>query len=298
MTASPPAERKPGRLARRAYGVELTCEFAEIGALWDGEGEVIHEAAVGGGAALRIERGAAGDHLIVCGGHRFHLAADRSRLTGARPDAPDPLWWAAFLDWAPYAAATLAGTLCVHAAGVLADGRVLAPAADSGGGKSTLAGELLARGAEFFCDDVLAVEPTGAGVVAHPGPRLAKVAATRPDLVRRLGRPLGRTGEEVLVEVAGEAAGPAPVGAVVILERSAAGPARPQLVAAGLAALRRLVVGLPGPADREPARFEALATLCEGAPVLRLRARADVPAAALAEYLLAALPEAGDRWAR
>ncbi|HKZ14485.1 MAG TPA: hypothetical protein VJL81_11645 [Solirubrobacterales bacterium] len=280
--------------SQHAYGVELSCEFREVEALWDGDGELVHEALIADGATLRVERGAAGDHLIRCGEHRFHLSADCSRLACPRPTVPDPLWWGAFLDWVPYSAASLSGLLCIHAAGVLIDGRVLAVAADAGAGKSTLAAELLARGATFFCDDVLAVEPTGEGVVAHPGPRLAKVAAARPDLVERLGRPLGRAGEEVLVEVAGAAGPPSPIAAVVILDRSAEGAARPRLVEEGLPALRRLVVGLPGPADRERQRFEALAALVEAAPVVRLRAGAEVPAATLARYLLEALRADGD----
>lgn len=277
-----------------AYGVDLSCEFREVDALWDGDGALVHETLVMDGATLRIERGAAGDHLIRCGEHRFHLAADGSRLACPRPSEPDPLWWDTFLDWVPYSAASLSGLLCIHAAGVLIDGWVLAVAADSGAGKSTLAGELLARGASFFCDDVLAVEPTEEGVVAHPGPRLAKVAAERPDLVERLGRPLGRAGEEILVEVAGAAGRSSPIAAVVILDRTAEGAARPRLVEEGLPALRRLVVGLPGPADHERQRFEALAALVEAAPVVRLRAGAEVPATTLASHLLAALPEAGD----
>lgn len=295
MNAFVPAERDSQRFVHRAYGVDLSCEFREIEGLWDGDGVLVHETPIAGGAALRIERGPAGDHLIRCGEHRFHLAADHSRLACPRPTGPDPLWWGAFLDWVPYSAATLSGLLCIHAAGVLLDGRVLALAAGSGAGKSTLAAELLDRGADFFCDDVLAVEATDEGVVAHPGSRLARVSDQRPDLVERLGHPLGETGGEILVEVVGAAEHPAPIGAVVILDRSVDGPARPRLVGEGLPTLRRMVVGLPGPADRELQRFEALAALVETAPVVRLEARADVPAAALARHLVETLPEVGDR---
>jgi hypothetical protein len=298
VTASASTAQMPRRFAQRAYGIDLDCEFREIEASWEGEGELVHETLVAGAATLRIERGAAGDHLIRCGEHRFHLSTDHSQLVCPRPSGADPLWWNALLDWVPYSAATLSGLLCIHAAGVLVDGRVLAVAAGSGAGKSTLALELLAAGATFFCDDVLTVEPTAAGILAHPGPRLAKVAAGRPDLVERFGRPLGRAGEEVLVEVAEAAVHPAPIGAVVILDRSGEGEAPPRLLDEGLPGLRRLVVGLPAPPERELERFETLAALVMKAPVLRLHAGDGVAATDLARYLLEALPEARERWAR
>lgn len=295
MTASPLAEQCSARSVLRAYGVELSCEFREIGGLWDGDGELIHETPIADDAVLRIEQGAAGDHLIRCGRHRFHLAADRARLVCRRPSRPDPLWWVALLDWVPYSAATLSGLLCIHAAGVLIDGRVVAVAADSGAGKSTLAAELLAAGGFFFCDDVLALEPTAEGIVAHPGPPLAKVDAARAARIRQLGRQLGRAGDEVLVAVGDPAGDPAPVGAVVILERSATGPEQPHILDEGLVALRRLVVGLPGPESSERDRFETLTALAEEAAIVRLRAHVDVPAATLARHLLAGLPEAAAR---
>lgn len=298
MTAPASTAPIPHRFAQRAYGIDLSCEFREIEAAWEGDGELVHETLIAGAATLRIERGAAGDHLIRCGEHRFHLSPDRSRLVCPRPSGSDPLWWNALLDWVPYSAATLSGLLCIHAAGVLVDGQVLAVAAGSGAGKSTLALELLAGGATFFCDDVLAVEPSAAGILAHPGPRLAKVAAGRPDLVERFGRPLGRAGEEVLVEVAEVALDPAPVGAVVVLDRSGAGEEPARLIDEGLPGLRRLVVGLPAPPDRELERFETLAALVMETPVLRLHAGAEVAATSLARYLRETLPEARARWAR
>lgn len=284
--------------AHRAYGVELRYEPRPIAVPWQGEGEPVHEARVADGALLRVERGPDGDHLIHCGAHRFHLAADNATVVCAPPEGPDPLWWIALLDWVPYCAASLSGRLCLHAAGVAIGGRVLAIAAGSGAGKSTLALALLDAGATFFCDDVLAVEARPDGVVAHPGPRLAKVVAGRPDLVGRLGRPLGRAGEEILVAVAGAAGDPAPVGAVVVLDRSGTGAEPPRLTAEGLAGLRRLVVGLPAPAAGERERFEALAALVDAAPALRLEAGGHVPAATLARHLLTELPGDGERWAR
>ncbi len=295
MTASPLAEQCSARSVLRAYGVELSCEFREIGGLWAGDGELVHETLIADDTVLRIERAAAGDHLIRCGRHRFHLSADRSRLVCRRPSRPDPLWWGALLDWVPYSAATLSGLLCIHAAGVLIDGRVLAVAADSGAGKSTLAAELLAAGGSFFCDDVLALEPTADAIVAHPGPPLAKVDAARAARTRQLGRPLGRTGDEVLVEVSDPASDPAPVAAVVILERSAGGPEQPCILDEGLVALRRLAVGLPCPESSERDRFETLTALAAEAAIVRLQAHVDVPATILAQHLLTGLPEPAAR---
>lgn len=61
------------------------------------------------------------------------------------------------------------GVLAMHAAALEIDGRAIALLADSGGGKSTLAGALLRGGAPLLTDDILAVELREGCAVGHSG---------------------------------------------------------------------------------------------------------------------------------
>lgn len=63
----------------------------------------------------------------------------------------------------------LRGIFCVHASVVAIDGHALALVAPSGGGKSTTAAALAARGHSIISDDVLALRIEHDTVVAQPG---------------------------------------------------------------------------------------------------------------------------------
>jgi hypothetical protein len=277
VTVSGVLDQKATRCRYRAYGAELACEFElrqeAVASLWSGPaGTPLHEATVADGERLVVERGVGGDHLIRYGEHRFHLAADRTTLTCVRPRQPDARWQRGIYDWAAYAAATLAGTPCLHAAAVATGTGVLAVAGASGSGKTTLATELVGRGAAFLADDVLALDP-GPVVLGQPGPPFACV-------------------DERWVAVEDPAPEPLPVAAVVVLDRDQDGPRTPELGPAGFAELRGLTVGIGGGREREERLLAALGTLAELARLLRLRAHAAVPPGALADVLLAE-PEVG-----
>jgi hypothetical protein len=94
-------------------------------------------------------------------------------------------------------AAILRGYEVLHVSAVAGDGGAAAFAGASGSGKTRLASRLVARGAIFLTDDVLAVEAAGDHVLAHPG---APFMAIRPDdaamlaeVGRRLGTAVGST---------------------------------------------------------------------------------------------------------
>lgn len=72
-------------------------------------------------------------------------------------------------------AATLQGLELFHASAVEYSGRALGLIAASGTGKSSIAAHLVSRGARYVADDVLALEPVGEMVMAHPGPATASV---------------------------------------------------------------------------------------------------------------------------
>jgi hypothetical protein len=103
-------------------------------------------------------------------------------------------------------------------------GGAVALVAASGGGKTSLALELVLRGLPLLNDDVLVVEP-GAPIAAHPGPGLANVRRDGSGLAERLeeaglGRALGETADETRMAIRRHAA-PVPLAAVLYLERPA-----------------------------------------------------------------------------
>ena len=64
----------------------------------------------------------------------------------------------------------------LHASAVVLDGAAVAFTAPSGTGKSTLAAHLVAAGASFLTDDVLALDDRNGVVEAHSGPARTSVS--------------------------------------------------------------------------------------------------------------------------
>lgn len=117
------------------------------------------------------------------GAYRIDAAARRADCGLLRSA---PAWrWQRFVtaQVLPFAA-ILHGIEGLHAGAVALGGRAVAVAAGSGGGKSTLVAALVARGAPLVADDVVALEPGGDGLVAHPGPGALSL---RPASRRLLG---------------------------------------------------------------------------------------------------------------
>lgn len=91
-------------------------------------------------------------------------------------------------------AAVLRGYEVLHVSAISVEGGAVAFAGASGAGKTRLASRLVARGASFLTDDVLAVEAApGDQVLAHPGPA---VMAIRHDDASMLAEVKGRLGPE------------------------------------------------------------------------------------------------------
>lgn len=78
----------------------------------------------------------------------------------------------------------------LHAATVCWHGMGMALVGPSGSGKSTLAASLVARGAEYLCDEFALVDPETLRL--HPFPRALCVKAGAFALIRALGLPLWR----------------------------------------------------------------------------------------------------------
>src|SRR4051794_33347827 len=133
------------------------------------------------------------------------ISADGSRIACAPPDVA-PWRWQRFLvgrilPWA----SLLRGREVFHASAVRLGDRAVAVVGPSGAGKTSIAVQLVLRGAGFLTDDVLALERTDAAVLAHPGAGLASVrpeerAALPRSSRRKLGTLLGQD-EKAYVEL-------------------------------------------------------------------------------------------------
>jgi len=157
----------------------------------------------------RVEAPGFGVHHVSADGTRL-VVAERGEARGAR----ERLLYAQTL---PLAAATQ-GVDVLHAAAVMApDGTAIALTGRSGGGKSSLLAALIAAGARFLTDDVLAVELVGAEVRVHPGPRFASLDAEPAGSA--LGPVLDRSDKLHFAPLGPTV--PAPLGALWLLERPA-----------------------------------------------------------------------------
>jgi hypothetical protein len=172
----------------------------------------------------------------------------------------------------------------LHAGAVELDGAVVAVIGHSGGGKSTLIGELLKRGALLFADDVLALDPE---LTAHPGPPLMNVAAERSDLIA-LGRTLATLHEgddEAWVAIERASRAPRRLAALFLYQRGpglalASRPLQPTV-------LELVPYAWVIPDDREAMerRFGLLAEVAVRVPVFTLTAGLDRGPAEIADAL-------------
>ena len=208
--AAPANGERPVRLERSdRAGLAAAWSGTDSGPTWDTR--------FPGGRRVTVERGRAGDQLVRHGERdAFWIAPRADRVLCVPADADDPSWLRFMLDTVLWWVALGNGMHVLHAGTVDLDGGAIGVISRSGGGKSTLVGELLRGGARLFADDVLAIGPVP-DLAAHPGPPLMNVAADRPEL-HRLGRVLARLregDEEAWVAVDGAATESRPLRAPV-----------------------------------------------------------------------------------
>lgn len=157
-----------------------------------------------GSPFLTVDHEPSEGYRIEARDHGVHrLSADATRWSAWL--APGPTWrWQrlVFAQTLPVLA-TLHGVGIFHASGVVIGGRAYGLVAASGTGKSSVATHLIAGGATFLTDDVLALEVLDGTVVAHPGAQLMNVrhhelAACDADGRARLGAAVGESDKQHL----------------------------------------------------------------------------------------------------
>lgn len=274
---------------------------------WSGSGTIAWQALIDG-APFVVERGSDGDHRFVHGTRPdrngvpaagtlaiHHLSSDASLLQCAPSDPTDPSWWRVVLDSVLFTAALLRGYEALHAGAIATSEGAIAITAATGGGKSTLLGELLERGPELVADDVLAIEPRDtAPPIAHPAPPLMTVPATNSPLMnaKQPGETIAVIGDELWIAVPA-CPEPLPLKALVVLDRrpeSEWSTTQPSLarIENPLVVLLRALMGFPVTPERQRARFELASAMAATTGLWRLSARRDTPADVLADALLAA----------
>jgi hypothetical protein len=235
------------------------------------------------GLRFRTQRGTADDLLLEYGDRAaFHVSAPHDTVLCGPVNADDAAWRRVLLDTVLWLAALWHGGEALHAAGVRTAGGVVALVGATGGGKTTLAAELIRRGAQFFTDDVLFLDGRER---AHPGPALMNVPLGGAIAPSELGDEVARIGDEAWVEVRDAASAPAPLAALVLVARDPELSTRLERISPGLHDLRPRLFAHPFAPDRERARFELCAELAQRVPTARLEADLAATPAELAELV-------------
>jgi hypothetical protein len=146
----------------------------------------------------------AGYRLDAPGYGRYLVTRHGKRILCAPSDLPEWEWQAFMIGQVLPLAAVLQGLEAVHGSAVALGDHVIGLVADSHGGKSSLAVNLIRCGGAFVADDVLALERADGRILVHPGPTLASVrhaeaTAIGPAALGRLGTVVGRDEHELRV---------------------------------------------------------------------------------------------------
>jgi hypothetical protein len=217
----------------------------------------------------------------------FHLSADLTVLRCA-PSSGGMQWQRVLMDTVLWTISFLRGFELLHSSAVRTPEGVIAFVAESGGGKTTLAAELIRRGGHLVCDDILALDDPDGALLAYPGPLLMNLP--RQLSADGLGRAavLDRFGDEQWVQLDATPQPPQPVAGVVLIAGSGGEPRCERVAATSLTMLPYLV-SFPHLADRARRQFEVAGELAAAAAVLRLTADPAVEAAHLADLVLEAV---------
>lgn len=229
--------------------------------------------------------------LISYGSHaRFGILPSVSGVLCAPADAADPRWRRFLLDTVLWWISSLRGFFLLHASALSRHGGVVAFASSTGGGKTTLALELLRRGWSITSDDVLALERRERSIYAHPAPGVLNAPAAEAAL-ETLGVPLATIGDEVWLETGAVATEPQPLVAVILYERANGGALRIEPIPATPIDLLPHLWDARGDGDRARERFEFVSDLVAEVAVYRLEAALSTPPREIADAVERALDE-------
>jgi len=254
LVTNDPALAAPAVFAGRAFGIELTADFRVPGLLEPVAGRharhrderhielTLRDARRANAnwpaqSAIRTFELPAGDGRIVftidhelSAGYRVWIAGLGQCVIAPGGDqivcspARGHDRWHLLIGQALPIAAALQGLEVLHASAVAFGSRAAAFVAPSGTGKTSLALHLLAHGAGFLADDVVALEADGEELLTHPGIGLAHAPSTEREALAAAGVGIGwpaASGRKRRVSVPLPGS-PVPLRALYFLERSRA----------------------------------------------------------------------------
>ena len=262
-----------------AVALELVAP-AELEAAWGTDRRPSWRGRLGDGQELAIARGTGNDLLFAYGERaRFRFDRRAGLLECAPRDIADLAWQRVLLSRVLPNVSLAHGREALHASAVETPQGVVAIAAPSETGKSTLAAELTRRGWPLFADDVLVLAAGADGVEAHPGTphvNLAKGAA-RPDV---RGATLGVLAGERWMTIGEGESRPCGVTAIFLFERGPGLALAASSLHSSPLVLAPYMLGLPDDVEGESTRFALYSDLIDSTALLRLTAGvADEPAA-------------------
>ncbi len=225
---------------------------------------------LGDGEKLTIEWGVEGDLRFAYGERaRFRLDPAGRRLGCSPRDRNGLDWQRVLLSRILPNVSVAHGREALHACALEAPFGVVAVAAPSGTGKSTLARALMRKGWSLFADDVLTLSRDNGSVRAHAGTPHMNLAADGKE-TGGLGVVLAELSGERWIAAEGASTSSRAVSAVAILER---GPGR-SLAARPLRRspilLTPYMLGLPDEEARDASRFALYSDLVESACLIEL----------------------------
>jgi hypothetical protein len=273
--------------------IALTLETpAELWAAWSGAlVSSPWRGRLGDGRDFTVEWGVGGDLLFTYGDRAlFRLDAGQARLECV-PQDPSALDWQRFLLNRVLPNVSLAnGREALHASAIDTPSGVVAIAAPSGMGKSTLASELIRRGWPLFADDVLALDLGVEAVEAFPASPHMNLAseAVGTDFPEALAV-LGTLAGERWMAARGASREAREVAAIVLLERAPGLSLEVEKLSPSPLTLAPYMLGLPDDEERHASRFALYSNLVESATLLRLTASPADRTADLADALERAL---------
>lgn len=282
----------PGMSPRTIAGLpELTIELSspqELDARWSGsDGPPQWRGTLGDGSSLTMQRGLDGDTLFT-NGRRARYRVDAANHTLHCAPWEEGLHWQQTLLGRILPNISIArGYEALHASAVESPAGVIAVAAPSGMGKTTLALELMRRGWPLVADDVLILAEQGNSVQAHPGTPHMNVAPAQVSgpTDEEIGATLGALAGEHWIAARTVADSAASVRMVCLLARAQKLSLKAHVLPASPLPLTPYMLGLRADAERERRRFSLYATLAGSATLLQLTCGLDDPPALLADRI-------------
>jgi hypothetical protein len=260
----------------------LTLEApVDLEAAWSGPiGPSPWRGQLGDGQMLTIERGVDGDLRFAYGDRAcFRLSPTGEQLGCAPRDATQLDWQRVLLNRILPNVSIAHGNEALHACAVETQLGVVAVAAPSGTGKSTLARELMRKGWPLFADDTLILSRGDEAVEAQAATPHMNIAAGDGDS-DDLGERLADLAGESWLAVPAASSGGREVAAVVILERGPCLALEAKPLSGTPLALAPYMLGLPDDEGRDASRFALYSDLAESARLIQLTGGpADRPAA-------------------